>query len=86
MNQITKQNIPKSYNKSMRYKSFNVWDWNLRKALGNKVETTYKKFIATWKSPYQIYDITIGDSYQIESHGRREELSQNGEQLKTYYM
>lgn len=41
-----------------------------------------ESFSSTWEGLYQIYDIILGRSYQIESHGIREDLSWNGENIK----
>lgn len=62
MKRIESQKITfkKSYNRSVKHKYFSIWDWVLRKTLGNKVETTYKNFTTTWKGFHQIYEITLG--------------------------
>lgn len=78
--------VHKTYNNCVKYKNVNVVVWILYKAMGNKVETTYVKFLKTQEGPYHIYEITLGGLYQIESQRRKEELSWNGEHLKKYYM
>lgn len=73
------------YNKRAKSKSINVGDWVLHKTLENKVETTFGKLVATWETPYIIYDITLNGSYKIEKDGIREDLSWNSKPLKNYY-
>lgn len=78
--------IKKSYNRFVKHSNFNIRDWILRRALGNKVKATHGKFDTTWEDPYQIYDITPGESYRIESNSIMEKLSWNGKYLKKYYV
>lgn len=44
----------------MNHKKFSVEDWVQGKTLGNKVETTYKKFATIYEGYYQVYEITLG--------------------------
>lgn len=57
------------------FKSFSIEDWVLLKTLGNKVETIFGKFVATWERLYMIYNITLRRSYKIENDAKREDLS-----------
>lgn len=61
-----KRTIPKCYNKFDKSKNFSVEDWVLHKALDNKVQTNFEKFVATWEDPYVIYHITPKGSYRRE--------------------